>query len=124
MATRAPRVTLTIKLTAGKDDDLIDWLDTVPQGQRQSAVKRLLREALAHEQNPQAEHTRQMSQDMAWLRAAMSELPTWLEELLSRLAIVNAVEPPSPLNPKPSRADQLSTEGVTRREKRIANTSW
>ena len=123
MATRALRVTLTVKLTTGKDDDLIDWLDTVPQGQRQSAVKRLLREAMAAEQDIQAEHTRQMSQDVAWLRGAMTELPTWLEGLLSRLTVVNAVEPSS-INPKPTRADQLSTEGVTRRAKRIANTSW
>ena len=123
MATRAPRVTLTIKLTAGKDDDLIDWLASLPRGQRQSAVKRLLREALAAEQNVQADHTHQMSQDVAWLRAAMTELPTWLEGLLSRLTVVNAVEPSS-INSKPIRADQLSTEGVTRRAKRIANTSW
>ena len=123
MATRAPRVTLTVKLTTGKDDDLIDWLGSLPQGQRQSAVKHMLREAIACEQNSQANQSHQMSQDVAWLRAAMSELPSCLEGLLSRVTVVNAVESPSP-NPKPIRADQLSTEGVNRREKRIAKTTW
>jgi len=123
MATRVARVTLTIKLTDGKDDDLIQWIASIPAGRRQAVVKHLLREALERRDPTTAQRLEQVGQDVAWLRAALSEMPTWMEGLLSRVAVVDTAETAS-VNPKTERGDQLSTEGVTRREKRIAKTTW
>ena len=88
-------------------------------------VKHLLREALEYEraEPTTAQRLEQVGQDVAWLRAALSEMPTWMEGLLSRVAVVITAETAS-VNPKTERGDQLSTEGVTRREKRIAKTTW
>jgi hypothetical protein len=49
-------------------------------------------------------------------------MPTWMEGLLSRIAVIQTPEAPSDV--KPSRTGQLSTDGVTRREKRIAKATW
>ena len=122
MTTRIARVTLTIKLTAGKDDDIMDWLASLPKGERQASAKRMLREAvrrLHDDQNCLA----QIGQDTAWLRAALSEMPTWMEGILSRIAVVQAPEA-SPLDVKTTRTGQLSNDDVTRREKRIAKAVW
>jgi hypothetical protein len=121
MTTRETRISVNIKLTIGRDDDLIEWLASLPKGERQSTVKHLLREAVRqHEGNsPLA----QIGEDMAWVRAALAELPTWMEALLSRFA-VSQVPQVASQESKPTRTGQLSAEGVTRREKRIAKATW
>lgn len=115
------RVTLTVKMTTGKDDDLIDWLASLPKGERQALVKRLLRAAV-QQRHDDEKRMAQIGQDTAWLRAALSEMPTWMEGLLSRVAVMQA--PETLPDVKPTRTGQLSTEGVTRREKRIAKATW
>jgi hypothetical protein len=118
------RIPVTIKLTAGKDDDLIDWLASLPKGTRQAAIKNMLRDAVqrSRQEANSAALMAQIGQDTAWLRAALSEMPTWMEGLLSRIAVIQTPEAPSDV--KPSRTGQLSTDGVTRREKRIAKATW
>lgn len=122
MTTRTARTTLTIKLTAGKDDDLIMWLASFPKGERQANAKRMLREAVQRHHNDE-QCLAQVGQDTAWLREAISELPTWMEALLSRITVMQVPEA-SRHDAKPMRTGQLSTESVTRREKRIAKTRW
>jgi hypothetical protein len=119
------RIPVTIKLTAGKDDDLIDWLASLPKGTRQAVIKDMLREAVkrSRQEANSAALLTQIGQDTAWLRATLSEMPTWMEGVLSRLVVSQA---PDSLQAevKPTRTGQLSTAGVTRREKRIAKATW
>jgi hypothetical protein len=122
MTTRTARTTLTIKLTAGKDDDLIAWLASFPKGERQANAKRMLREAVQRSQYDE-QCLAQIGQDTAWLRAAFSELPKWMEGLLSRIAIVQTPNVAAS-EAKPTCTGQLSTESVSRREKRIAKARW
>lgn len=119
------RITLTAKLVEGKDDDLIDWLASLPKGRRQVMIKEMLRDAVQRNRQgaSTADQMAQIGQDTARLRAALSEMPTWMEGLLSRIAVVQAPET-SPLDVKTARTGQLSNEGVTRREKRIAKATW
>lgn len=122
MTTRMARVTVTIKLTAGKDDDLLAWLTALPKGERQANVKRMLRDAVRRQQEDES-CLAQIGQDTAWLRTALTEMPVWMEGLLSRMTVIQPSEV-SPPNTKPIRTGQLSTEGQTRREKRIAKAAW
>lgn len=118
------RIPVTIKLTVGKDDDLIDWLASLPKGTRQAAIKDMLRDAVQRSRQGASttDPLTQIGQDTAWLRAASSEMPTWMEGLLSRIAVIQTAEVPSDV--KPGRTGQLSTDGVARREKRIAKATW
>src|SRR5258708_10763793 len=88
------RTTLTVKLTPGKDDDLINWLTSIPKGQRQALVKSLLRDAIQEDCGELSIGRRlvQIGQDTTWLRTALTELPTWMEDLLVHLAIAPAPE--------------------------------
>jgi hypothetical protein len=122
MTTRTARVTVTIKLTAGKDDDLLAWLAAFPKGERQANVKRMLRDAVRRQQEDEHCLT-QIGQDTAWLRTALSEMPVWMEGLLSRMAVMQVPEV-SPPDTKPIRTGQLSSTDKTRREKRIAKAAW
>ena len=122
MVTRVARATLTIKLTAGKDDDIMAWLASLPKGERQAAAKQLLRDAVQRLHDDE-NRLAQIGEDTAWLRAALSDMPTWLERLLSRVVVSGTAET-APPDTKPMRTGQLSTEGVARREKRIAKATW
>jgi hypothetical protein len=122
MTTRETRITLNIKLTVGRDDDLIAWLVSLPRGERQASAKQLLREAVQRQHGDNS-HLAQIGEDTAWVRAALTELPTWMEALLSRFA-VNQLAQAIPQAAKPTRTGQLSADGVTRREKRIAKATW
>ncbi len=122
MATRLPRTTLTIMLTVGKDDDLIAWLASIPQGEKQPTVKRLLREAIGQCQD-NGNQLAQIAKDTAWLRAALNEMPAWMEGLLSRISAMKPSEA-SNANVKAVRTGQLSDEGVTRRARHIAKADW
>lgn len=124
MGTRIPRTTLTIKLTAGKDADLLDWLNTIPKGRRQAIVKSLLRDAIQQQLGELGTERRavQIAEDTAWIRAALSDLPAWMTELLSHAAVVQ----PSEIlrDSMPARKGQLSPSGVAQREQRIAKAAW
>ncbi len=121
MTTRETRISVNIKLTVGRDDDLIAWLASLPRGERQSTVKHLLREAVRqHDGNS---HLAQIGEDTAWVRAALADLPTWMEALFSRFAVSQVPQAILPES-KPTRTGQLSAEGMTRREKRIAKATW
>src|SRR5690349_11903037 len=113
------RITLTAKLVVGKDDDLIEWLASLPKGRRQVMIKELLRDAVQRQQRElsMTDQLAQIGQDAAWIRAALTELPTWMEGLLSRISIVQTPQV-VPQETKPNRTGQLSIESVTRREKR------
>ena len=88
-------------------------------------IKEMLRDAVmrSHQGASTADQIAQIGQDAAWLRAAFLELPTWMEEVLSRITVMQVSET-SQNDSKPPRTGQLSTESVTRREKRIAKTRW
>ena len=88
-------------------------------------IKEMLRDAVrrSHQGASPADQMAQIRQDTAWLRAALSELPTWMEGLLSRIAVMQIPET-SRQDAKPTRTGQLSTESVTRREKHIAKARW
>lgn len=46
MTTAAKRKTLLAKLTPGKDTDLIDWLESIPDGEKNQEIKNTLRAGL------------------------------------------------------------------------------
>lgn len=118
----AARVTLTVKLTPGKDDDLIQWLASVPKGRRQSIIKTMLRETVPHDSSSVDRSLMQIQQDTSWLREALSELPMWLENLLSNPSALPIQQPVA--SNTLLRTGKLSTESTTRREKRIAKAAW
>jgi hypothetical protein len=124
MGSRAPRVTMTIKLAAGKDDDLINWWQSISVGRRQAVIKAILRKQVQPGvQEPIVEDSlTQIGQDTAWLREAFRELPAHLENLLARVAVVQTAPPQD--SAQPTRTDRLTEGSVARREERIAGAGW
>ena len=81
---RTGRVSLTVKLTPGKDDDLINWWQSISVGKGQAIVKSILREYLERGQTETpSSKLDQIGRDTTWLRAALAELPAHLETLIA-----------------------------------------
>lgn len=118
------RVTLTLKLTVGKDDDLIAWWEALPSGKRQTIMKALLRDFIEQSANKPSLDAQlgQIASDTAWLRDSLSGLPDYLAALFKQMTVA----PVQPIGEvaDTERTGQLSDANVKRREHRIANTSW
>ena len=108
---RQPRLTVTLKLTPGKDDDLIRWWLEQPVGERQRRIKALLRAQLDAEYIAAQRH----HDDVAWIREALADLPSYLEHVL------RSEQPPPGHSEGPA---HLSAAEKERRARRIARTSW
>lgn len=108
------RVTVTLKLQLGVDDDLIAWWQSLPKGKRQSEVKRRLR-AVLHLSEPQTtllENT---------LRQVTAEIQA-MQQMLTRFS-------GSPPLHERSEGEQgetpsLSAGAKERRERKIARSQW
>jgi hypothetical protein len=116
------RIALSLRFAAGKDDDLVAWLEQIPPGQRSMLVKDILRRYVREGETLAAleAHVAQIGQDTTALLGAIQALPAQIQDRLSGAVIPMTTAASSPS----ARAGQLSTEGVTRREKRLSRATW
>lgn len=112
------RVTLTLKLQPGPDDDLILWWQSTTSGKRQQLLKHILRGYVAGVAGAETEQQqlKRISTDMASLHLSLAALSVRLNQLL----LAQAPPEEAPL----SAPEHLSGEAVKRREKRIARSPW
>lgn len=83
------RVSLSVQLVEGVDDDLIEWRENLPDGAIQASVKRALREALFRDETQTSVYDSTVKQrddvlhqKVDWLHAMLKD-GIFLEELLS-----------------------------------------
>jgi hypothetical protein len=112
---RQKRITITLKLLPGKDDDLITWWLSLSIGSRQGLLKSMLRTYMREKAG--------QKDDATWMREALAALPDYLEQIIARVAAA-----PPERRDDTARANgpdgALSTEAINRREHKIARTRW
>lgn len=131
------RTTLTIKLSPGKDDSLIEWWEGLPKGDyqstdntRQSIAKQALRRALELPEAPthavmsnSAEvevlqnHIKQLE---AWIEKIANDLPGYVQTEI-RKSLVNGTPLPPPQVEGGARLEESALE---KREKRMKGAQW
>lgn len=120
-ARRYNRHTLTIHLIPGKDDDLIQMLNAVPDGKRQVVFKKLLRgqRAALEDVAPVATALTDpaLREQVAWLMNAMNDLPGYLESIIQRVA---AARPSADVLP----GETASSETLNKRASRLKASQW
>jgi hypothetical protein len=117
------RKSYPLKLTPGKDDQLIEYLDSLPKGERQNAIKAAL---LAYiNADP-------ISVQLAGILARLDYLPTLLDEKLSE-KLSNAMifgfgggsSFLSPtLEPPPADVPKLTADDKRKRNSKIDKAAW
>jgi len=128
MARRTSK-TIGFKAFEEGDADILEWWQAMPPGERSIALRKLIRGAL-HPEGAIANgngHVRELGQvaaDTAWLKAAISELPAYLEGVLGRLQIVQTV-PQGPVAEAPDDGQpRLDPEALDRRRANMKRSSW
>src|SRR5215204_5635808 len=100
------RVTATVKMTYSDDADLIAWWNSIPRGSRNAVMKDMLREYIERHSGgyrpviprnipPIFDPTRfaQMSEDTAWIRNALLDLPGYVEQIIQYVAANSTAMP-------------------------------
>ncbi|MBE2268422.1 MAG: hypothetical protein IAE80_09350 [Anaerolinea sp.] len=132
---KSKRVTATAKLTPSEDSDLIAWWNSIPRGSRNAVLKDVMRDYLERNRGgyrpvlprnvPQPfdpKRFTQISEDTAWIRAALMDLPGYLERVMQLVSAQAASAPPA--------AQAIGTKGAVnedaaaRCEARMKGKQW
>ena len=133
MATQAhtPGRYIGFRALPDRDDDLLDWWDAIPNGERSHILRNLIRAYLNGEITitPEGETPTEFSRDLqlaqiqaevAWLRQAMMDLPDYLDHLFGKLKVIQMRSEPA--NTRPDK--QISEEQAEQRARAIASRRW
>lgn len=108
----------TIQLTPGPDDDLINAIKGITEGQRNQALKDALRVGLGIDKgNAGQVNVSELAADLQWVRQALTDMPGWLDRKLSRLSVV-------PGSPKADDGPRLSAEDQERLKQKMKKAAW
>ncbi len=127
---KALKKSIGFKALDDADADIIAWWETLPGGDRSQALREIIRAAIGHTSRvpvkaapaaPTMELIR-VCDDTAWIRSALTELPSYLEQMWSRLAVVQTSIAPAEVD---SAAEaRLEQEAIERRRARMKQSEW
>jgi len=128
MAQRTSK-TIGFKAFEDSDADILEWWQAMPPGERSITLRALIRGALRPGSakangNGHSPELGQVAADTAWLKAALSELPTYLEGLLGRVQIVQTVPQAAVAEVPEDGQPRLDPEAVDRRRANMKRSSW
>ena len=131
--TKQKRATATVKMTYTEDTDLIAWWNSVPRGTRNAVMKDMMREYIDKQRGsyrpvmprnvPQPfdpNRFTQISEDAAWIRTAISDLPGYVERVIQQVVAHGNVTG-SYANGVQTTVERLPTE---RRTQRMKKAGW
>lgn len=126
------RVTMTIKLTPGKDDALIQWWESLQKGDytaqgesRQFTAKQILRRGLSiPEETVQpiadADSLNRIAELESWIQKIAQDLPSYVQNEIGKALATGAPLPTTQIQG----GAQLDQQAIEKREKRLKNSSW
>ena len=120
--------TIGFKAFHDTDADIIAWWEALPEGDRSDLLRDLIRAAIAgsvaHKHEPATPMLRQISDDTAWLRAALTDLPGYLERLVSQVASSRPEASSTDSGTPPAAASHLDQDAVQRRKAKMRQNDW
>lgn len=130
------RVTATVKMTYSQDADLIAWWSHIPRGSRNAVMKDMMHDYIERQGGgyrpilprnvPQpfdpARFT-QVCDDTAWIRAALMDLPGYIERVIQHVATIVPGNGTPTGNSIP-RASEVSDDAAQQREQRMKKAKW
>lgn len=121
---------IAFKASRHEDSDILNWWERLPEGERSEALRGVIRAYLssgsvASLEKQEAVPTQQIAEDTAWIRAALMELPGYLDRLVERTATARPVVAvsESAFAPEPE-TPRLEEEAIQRRRDKIGKTRW
>ena len=111
-----------------RDDDILDWWDNIPAGERSHVLRTLIRAYLSGEVivTPYGEEAlsfsssvqlARLSSDTAHIRAALHDIPTSIEQVLSQKLRTVQAAPTAALMPSGTASEEDAEKRVWRMQK-------
>lgn len=126
------RITGTIQMVPGKDDDLIRWFTNLPSGNRNDMLKQVLRFSLFDVQpeqpQPVAVTPAQVDIDALrqewerWTHELLKDLPGYVHNLVQQT--MDRVQLPHQEEPVVTEAERISTEDKLKRKNNLKKAQW
>lgn len=118
-----------------EDADLIDWWESIPAGNRSTALRDLMRIALGYIVPPQTPQARldMISEDIAVMRDTINDLPAYIEQVIHYVSAQIATQfgdngallgVPDHANRTQGNGKHATAEDVQRREQRMKRKQW
>ena len=129
---KAPKKGISLKAFADTDADIIAWWEAMPNGERSRALREIIRAAispqpitavkpLAHV--PDVELVR-VCDDAAWIRSALSDLPSYLEHMLSRVVLAQGSNAQVEMAGNRETEARVAQEVIDRRRVNMKQSAW
>ncbi len=112
------------------DSDILTWWESMPPGERSAALRELIRAGIGgnrakHNGNGHIPEITQVAEDIAWLRAAMTELPTYVEGLFSRAPVMRIeTQVATAFDSQPAEQPKLDQADIDRRRANMKRSTW
>lgn len=114
-----------LKVYADCDADIINWWESIAVGERSDILRDLIRMAIGGRMVKQTSvkipGLTDIKQDTDWIKAALNELPAYMERLLQNVQPVTDVRPPPKQIPN---IPSLKDDDVSRRENKLKKATW
>ncbi|HML23004.1 MAG TPA: hypothetical protein PKD09_15230 [Aggregatilinea sp.] len=96
---------ITFKVYYDTDPDVLDWWESLPDGDRSEEIRDVMRDFI---DSPKARQQRlkkvtltsmdlelsRVHEDTVWIRAALNDMPAYLEQLLQTVAVMQPISVP------------------------------
>lgn len=129
MSRRRKSKNIGFKAFEDTDTDILGWWESLPAGERSAALRQVIRAAMCsgspkQNGNGHPPEMVQVAADTAWLRAALMELPTYLEGLFSRASVVRLEAQPVTVDAQSAEQPKLDQSAVDRRRANVKRSTW
>ena len=129
---KAPKKGIGLKAFADTDADIIAWWEAMPNGERSRALREIIRAAISPRPMtaakplphvPAVELVR-VCDDTAWIRSALSDLPSYLEHMFSRVAVVQGSNNQAEMVSESETEARVAQEVIDRRRVNMKQSAW
>ncbi len=130
MARRKSKV-IGFKAFYEADQDILDWRETMPEGERSRTLRDLIRGKIGATGNGRPfdpDVLARVYDDTAWIREALNDMPTYLERLLAQVHLSSPLMGDgqganAAANP-PDAMPRISSTEASRRKARMQQATW
>lgn len=118
------------------DQDILDWWESIEEGERSDAMRDLIREQLGIRRKSKAPiidlpELLEVRRDTLWIRDALNDMPAYLERIIQHVAANGVVQsmavgqhPPRASPPAVMDEPALTNDDAQRRTKRMRKATW
>lgn len=127
---------IAFKAYYDEDEDILDWWEGIPDGERSEVIRDVVRQYLDLPTKRRKKliipELSEVRRDTVWIKDALNDLPGYLNRLINEVAETAGNRPvfiqpgarASPQDNQENEEDDLTQDETEQRSKRMKNATW